>query len=118
MRQILVGTCVAIALTVTSLGVAVAGQFSAPAITHSDAIVRAGDSRENEYYYRNRQNYRHYQRSLREGRRLREQGWRNYRYHHRHYYEPAPYGYYAPPPAYYYPDPDPSFSFGLTLPIR
>ena len=50
------------------------------------------------------------------------------RYYHRerryYYYEPAPsYYYYAPPPAYYYPPPppryyEPSFSFGLTIPIH
>jgi hypothetical protein len=38
-----------------------------------------------------------------------------------YYYEPAPTYYYPPPPpAYYYPEPryEPSFSFGLTLPIH
>jgi hypothetical protein len=36
------------------------------------------------------------------------------------YYEPPPAYYYAPPPTYYYPQPyyDPSFSFGLTVPIH
>jgi len=116
MRRIFIGTCIAIALTISGSGAAVAGQFSAPTNSDAGMIVRIGDSREREYYYRNRENNRYYQRSLREGYRLREQGWRSRYYHHR--YRPAPYGYYAPPPAYYYPSPDPSFSFGLTLPIR
>jgi hypothetical protein len=38
-----------------------------------------------------------------------------------YYYEPPPVYYYEPPPAYYYPQQpyyDPSFSFGLTVPIH
>jgi len=45
-----------------------------------------------------------------------------YRERRYYYYEPAPTYYYPPPPppVYYYPRPDyePSFSFGVTLPIR
>jgi len=44
---------------------------------------------------------------------------RYYRERRYYYYEPAP-TYYYPPPAYYYPRPryEPSFSFGLTVPIH
>jgi hypothetical protein len=55
-----------------------------------------------------------------------------YRYYHRerprydyrergYYYQPAPRYYYAPPAYYYAPPPryyDPSFSFGITIPIH
>lgn len=47
-----------------------------------------------------------------------------YRERRYYYYEPAPTYYYPPPPppppVYYYPQPDyePSFSFGVTLPIH
>jgi len=43
-----------------------------------------------------------------------------YRERRYYYYEPAP-TYYYPPPVYYYPRPryyDPSFSFGVTIPIH
>jgi len=43
-----------------------------------------------------------------------------YRVRRYYYYEPAPTYYYPPPPppVYYYPRRDPSFSFGVTLPIH
>ncbi len=44
-----------------------------------------------------------------------------YRERRYYYYEPAPTYYYPPPPpVYYYPQPyyEPSFSFGLTIPIH
>ncbi len=43
-----------------------------------------------------------------------------YRERNYYYYEPAPTYYYPPPPVYYYPRPyyEPSFSFGLTVPIH
>jgi hypothetical protein len=43
-----------------------------------------------------------------------------YREQPRYYYAPAPTYYYPPPPVYYAPRPyyEPSFSFGLTIPIH